>query len=120
MPTINPQITARHERAGITDEEDRGAAVLLRHGELAEHVLRGPVAAAVGELLEERLHHGRDDVAGRDGVDADAVVAPFGGEVAGELEHAGFAGVVGGADEALKEGRECVSLDCCCRGGMGR
>ena len=52
-------------------------------------------------MFEERFHHGGDDVAGRDGVDADAVVAPFRGEVAGELEDTGFAGVVGGADEAL-------------------
>lgn len=35
-------------------------------------------------------------------------MAPFGGEVAGELEHAGFAGVVCRTDEAL--GEESVGL----------
>lgn len=101
MPTIHAQIAARHEAARITDEEDRRSPVLLRVAEFAQHVLGGPVTPALGVLLEERFHHGGDDVARGNGVDADAVGAPFGGEVAGELQYGRFGGVVGGADEAL-------------------
>lgn len=101
VATINPQIRARHKAARLTNEEHSGAAVLLGLAELAQHILRGPVPFALGVLLEQRLDHGRHDVARRDGVHADAVLAPLGGEVAAELEHASFGGVVGGADEAL-------------------
>ena len=98
MTTIDPQITARHEAARIANAKHRSTPVLLGNTELAEHVLRGPVALALGVLFEQRLDHGGRDVAGRDGVDADAVGAPFGGQVAAELKHGGFGGVVGGAD----------------------
>ncbi|CAG8672910.1 9586_t:CDS:1, partial [Scutellospora calospora] len=98
VSTIDPQIRSRHEAARIANAEHRRTPVLLRNTKLAQHVLRGPVALALGVLLEQRLDHGGRDVAGRDGVDADAVGAPFGGQVAAELEHGGFGGVVGGAD----------------------
>ena len=101
MAPINPQITPGHKTTRIADQEHRGPAVLLRHAQFAQHILRRPVAPALGELLEQRLHHPRHDVARRDGVDADAVVTPFGGEVAAELDDAGFGGVVSGADKAL-------------------
>ena len=54
-------------------------------------------------FLEQSLDHGSCDVAGRNCVYADAVAAPFGSEVAAELEDGGFGGVVGWADEALVE-----------------
>lgn len=101
MATVNAQVAARHETAGIAEQEDGRAAVFFRAGQAAQHVLLGPLVAALGEVDEELLHHGRDDVAGRDGVDADVVLAPFGGEVAGELDDGCFAGVVGGTDQAL-------------------
>lgn len=104
MSAVDPQVAAGHKAAGVANAEDGRAAVLFGHGELAEHVLRGPVAAALGVLLEERLDHGRLDVAGRDGVDADAEGAPFGGQIAAELQDGGLRGVVGGADEALRRG----------------
>jgi hypothetical protein len=98
MPPINPQITTRHKAARITNTEHRSTPVLLRHTELAQHVLRRPVAPALGVFFKQSLDHGGRDVAGRDGVDADAVGAPFRGQVAAELQHCGFGGVVGGAD----------------------
>lgn len=98
MPTIDPQITPRHKAARVADAKHRRAPVLLGHTELAQHILRGPVAPALGVFLEESFDHGRRDVARGDGVDADAVRAPFRGQVAAELEHGGFGGVVGGAD----------------------
>jgi hypothetical protein len=61
----------------------------------------GPLVAALGELDEELLNHGSDDVAGGDGVDTDVVLTPLSGEVAGELDDGSFASVVGRADEAL-------------------
>lgn len=101
MPTIHPQVRARHETARVADQENTRAAILLGSAQPAQHVLRRPVCPALRVLLEQLLDHGRHDVAGRDGVDADAVGAPLGGEVARELDDAGLAGVVGRADEAL-------------------
>lgn len=101
MPPINPHITPCHKATRITEQKHRRTTVLARTGQTAEHVILGPGLATLGILDEELLHHGGDDVAGRNGVAADLVGAPFHGEVAGELEDAGFAGVVGGADEAL-------------------
>lgn len=98
MPPINPEVRPSHERARITDQENRSAAVLVRVAELAEHVLLGPLGAAFRVLLKELLDHGRHDVARAQRVDADAVLAPFRRQIARELDHAGFGGVVGGAD----------------------
>lgn len=101
MSTVNAQVTTSHEAASIAEQEDSRPAVLLRTGQTAQHVLLGPLVAALRELDEELLDHCGDDVAGGDGVDADVVLAPFGGEVAAELDDGGFAGVVCGTDEAL-------------------
>jgi hypothetical protein len=101
MPAIHAQVTSGHEAARITEQEDRSAAVLLRARQAAEHVLLGPLVTALRELDEQLLDHGGDDVAGRDGVDADVVLAPLGGEVAAQLDDGGLAGVVGGTNETL-------------------
>ena len=103
VSAVNLQITASHEAARIADAEHGRTPVLLGHTQLAQHVLRRPVAPALGVLLEQSLDHGSCDVAGRNCVYADAVAAPFGSEVAAELEDGGFGGVVGWADEALVE-----------------
>ena len=103
MSTINLQITSSHEAARIADAEDSRTSVLLGHTQLAQHVLRRPVTPALGVLLEQSLHHGSRDVAGRNGVYANSIAAPFGSEVAAKLEDGGFGGVVGWADEALVE-----------------
>lgn len=102
MSAVHAYVAPRHEAAGVAQQEDGGAAVLAGRGHAAQHVLLGPVGAAVGELLEQPLDHGRGDVAGRDGVDADVELAPLGGEVAGQLDDSGLACVVGGADQALR------------------
>lgn len=102
MSTVNAQVTTSHEAARITEQEDRRTAVLLRTGQAAQHVLLGPLVAALGEVDEELLDHGGDDVARGDGVDADVVLAPFGGEVAAELDDGCFGGVIGGADQTLQ------------------
>lgn len=101
MASVNAQVTASHKAARIAEQEDSRTAVLLRAGQTAQHVLLGPLVAALGEVHEELFDHRGDDVAGGDGVDADVVLAPLGGEVAAELDDGGFAGVVGGTDEAL-------------------
>lgn len=113
MTTVNAQITSSHEATGITEEEHSSAAVLLRARQTAQHVLLGPLVAALGKFDEELFHHGGDDVARGDGVDADVVLAPFGGEVATELDDGCFAGVVGGTDEALRgEVSKCSTTYC--------
>lgn len=60
-----------------------------------------PLFATLGILLEELLHHGRDDIAGRDGVDADVVLAPFRSQVATQLDNTSFRSVVCWANETL-------------------
>lgn len=101
VSTINLEITARHETARIADAEHSRTSVLLGHTQLAQHVLRRPIAPALRVLLEQSLYHSSCDVAGGNCVHADAVAAPFGGEVAAQLEDGSFGGVVGWADEAL-------------------
>ena len=81
MPTIHPQISPRHKTASITDQKHRGTTIFLRRAQAAQHVLFGPVGPALGILFEQFLDHGRDDVAGRDGVDANTVFPPFRREI---------------------------------------
>jgi hypothetical protein len=77
MPTIDLQVTASHKAARIANAEHGRTSVLFGRAELAQHVLRGPVAPALRVLFKQCFHHSRRDVAGRDGVDADAVGSPF-------------------------------------------
>lgn len=77
VSAIDSQISARHETAGVAEEEDGSAAVLVGRAEPAEHVLLGPLLSSLGVLDEEVLEHLGEDVAGGEGVDADAVDAPF-------------------------------------------
>ena len=95
MATVNPQIRSGHEAASLAKEENSSAPVFLRVAETAKHVGVGPVGPAFGERLEQAGGHGGDDVAGGDSVDADAVLAPFGSEVAGKLQDSRFGSVVG-------------------------
>lgn len=81
MATVHAQVTPSHEAARITEQEHRGATVLLRAGKAAQHVLLGPLVAALGELDEQLFNHLGDDVARGNGVDADVVLAPLGGQV---------------------------------------
>ena len=101
MSAVHPQVTPRHKAAGIAEEEDSSAAVFARLGKAAEHVVLGPLVTTLRELVEEHLDHSGHNVAGGDGVDADVVLAPFGGEVATELEDCCFAGIVCGTKQSL-------------------
>lgn len=94
MPAIDPKISARHEAARIAEQEDGGAAVVLGGAELAEHVLAGPLDLALREPVEQRPHHVRHDVARGDGVDADPVLAPLGGQVPAQLDDGCFRCVI--------------------------
>ena len=102
VATVHAQVASRHETTSVTEEEDSGTPVLLRGGQASEHVVLGPLLAALRVLDKELLNHGSDNIAGRDSVDPDIVLAPLGGEVAGELDNGSFAGVVSRADEALE------------------
>ena len=95
VATVNAQISTSHEAAGITDQKHTSATELVRQRQATEHVFLGPLLLAVGEVVEQVLQHLGHDVAGREGVDADAVSAPFGGEVASELDDGSFGGIVG-------------------------
>lgn len=104
VATVHAQVASRHETTSVTEEEDSGTPVLLRGGQASEHVVLGPLLAALRVLDKELLNHGSDNIAGRDSVDPDIVLAPLGGEVAGKLDNGSFAGVVSRTDEALERG----------------
>jgi hypothetical protein len=98
MPSIDLQIRPCHKAARITYQEHSRAPILGRLTQSPQHILRWPVRLALWVLDKQLLHHGCDNVSWRNGVDADIVHAPFGREVAAELDDTGFGGVVGGAD----------------------
>ena len=79
MATINAQVRTGHERTCWAQEEDGGASEIFRSTELSEHVLSGPIDSPFGESLEEFFDHRGDNVAGRYGINSDAVFAPFRG-----------------------------------------
>ncbi len=95
MATVDSQIRTRHEAARIAQEEHRRATVLVGVAETTEHVRIRPVLPPLRERVEEACRHGRDDVPRRDGVDADPVLAPFSGQVAGELDDSRLGRVIG-------------------------
>jgi hypothetical protein len=101
VTAVDADVTTSHEAAGLTEKEDSSSPVLVRLGEAAEHILLGPVVTTFGELDEQLLNHGSDNVTRGDGVDSNAILTPLSREVAGELEHSGFTGVVRGTEEAL-------------------
>jgi hypothetical protein len=94
-------ITTHHKATSITNQKHGRPSVLARFRQPPQHILRRPVRLPLRILLKQCLHHGRDNVPGRDGVDADVVLAPLGREVARELYDACFGCVVGGAYQTL-------------------
>lgn len=101
MTAINPHVRASHEARSVTAQKHGGALIVLSIAQPANHVLCRPISASLWELNEELLDHAGDDIARRDGVDADAVHAPFGRKVATQLQHAGLRGVIGCAEQVL-------------------
>src|SRR5687767_9120828 len=94
MATIDAQVSAGHEATRIAQQKDSRTAVLLGHAQPAKHIILCPRLATLGKDLEQRLGHGCDDIAGRNGVDTDAVGAPFHRQVLGELDDSCFGGIV--------------------------
>lgn len=101
MATIHAQVASSHETASIAKQKDSSATVLFRSGETTKHVLFGPLVAAFRVLDEQLLNHSGNNVTRGDGVDADVVGAPFGREVAGELEDSSLASIICGANKTL-------------------
>jgi hypothetical protein len=119
MAPVHSQIRPRQERTCIAHQEHGRTAVLLGPAQPTQHVLLRPVAPPLRVLLKELIHHVGEDVAGGQRVDADGLVGggrgggraaargrrqvtPFRGEVARQLEHSGFGGVVRGTDQPLE------------------
>lgn len=63
MPTINPQVTASHEAACVTDQEYGCTSIFLWLAQFTQHVLRWPVPSSLWKLLKECFHHSRDNIA---------------------------------------------------------
>lgn len=101
VATVHAQVAASHETAGITEQENSGTTVLLGTRQTAEHVLLGPLVAALREINEQLLNHSRDDVARRDSVDTNVVRAPLSCQVPAKLDDGSLASIVGGTNETL-------------------
>lgn len=82
MSTIHSQIAASHEATRITNQESRRTPIFLRPAQPPQHILRRPIRPPFREFFKQAFYHRRDDIAGRDRVNADPVLAPFRGEVA--------------------------------------
>ena len=102
MATVHDEVAAGHKRASIAKEKEGGAFELRGLCEAAHHVRGFPGLAQAGDLLEVLTHHGGQDVAGADAVDADAALAaaadgtPLHREVSRELDDGGLGRVVHG------------------------
>lgn len=94
MSTVNAKVAARHEAAGVAEEEDSGTAVLLGNAKSLKHVLLGPLLFSLGIVVKQVQQHLSQDVAGRESVDTDAVLAPFGSQASGELDYTSLGGIV--------------------------
>lgn len=101
MATIHAQVASSHEATSIAEQEDSSATVLFWSRETAKHVLFGPLVATFRELDEQLLNHSGNNVTRGDGVDADVVGAPFGSEVACELDDSSLASIICGANKTL-------------------
>lgn len=101
MTAIYPQIRPCHERAGIADQEHGCTTILLGGGQPSQHVLRRPGLLALRVLDEQLLHHLRYNISGRDGVDTNVVLTPFGRQVSSELDDTCLGRVVCGTDQPL-------------------
>lgn len=62
MAAINTEVASRHEATRVTEEEHSSTAVFPGQAEPAQHVLLGPGALPIGEILEEILKHSREDI----------------------------------------------------------
>ncbi|KAI6890292.1 hypothetical protein KC325_g258 [Hortaea werneckii] len=102
--TITTEVARPTHHKTTTPRMWPDVSILLYHAACPPSILRSePVMKLLASEMRKTPAPRRGGVpAGRDGVDADVVVAPFGGEVAAELQHGGFGGVVGGADETLR------------------
>lgn len=94
VTAVDAEIGASHEGACVAEEEDGGAAILVRHADAAKHVLSSPLGLALGVIVKEVLEHLGQDVAGGEGVDADAILAPFSSEIAPQLHYSSLGWVV--------------------------
>lgn len=101
MATVDAQIASCHETAGVTQEKDCGTPVFVRGRQTAEHVVFGPFFPALRELDEQIFDHFCDNVARRDGVDANAILTPLHGQIATKLDNSGLAGIVRRTNETL-------------------
>lgn len=106
MATVHAEVATSHETAGIAKQEHRGATILLRTGKTAEHIFLRPLLAALRELHKQFLYHRSDDIARRDGIDANIVSSPFSREISSKLENGGFASVVSGTNQTLQKTRQ--------------
>lgn len=92
VATVNEQVGASHEAGRVGAEVDANAVELV---DITQAVLGSEAAPDLllgvesGDTVESSVH-----VAGRDGVDTDVVLGPFGGNGLAELDDTGLGGVV--------------------------
>lgn len=101
VAAVDEEGATGHEAASVRQAEESRASEFLGQRQTTEHILGFPSGAGGGVLLEDFIDHGRDDVAGAERVDADAVTAPFHREGTGQLNDGGFGAVVDRGSHAL-------------------
>lgn len=94
MSAVNAEVAARHEAAGIAEEEEGGTAIFLRLAESLEHVLRGPLRLSLWILFKQIEEHLCCAVSRRERVDTNAMHTPFGGQASSHLHNASLGRVV--------------------------
>lgn len=87
MTTINQEIAAGHEGAGIAQRKQGRATELFRLRKATQHVLRFPEGFGLWRFLEDLLDHRGHNVSWTETVDADALTAPLHGEAASQLNY---------------------------------
>lgn len=94
MSTVNTEVTSRHEAAGVAEQEYGSTAIFLGDTESLKHVLLGPLLFSLGVVVEQIQQHLGQDVPGRESINADAILAPLGGQASGQLDNSGLGGVI--------------------------
>lgn len=94
MSAVNAEVATRHEAAGVAEEEEGGAAILLGLAESLEHVLRGPLRLSLWVLFKQVEEHLGRAISRRECVDTNAVHTPFSGQASSHLHDTSLGGVV--------------------------
>ncbi|KAG7833700.1 hypothetical protein KL943_003808 [Ogataea angusta] len=94
VAAVDSKVRARHEPRAVAEEEHGGRLEVFGRAQPVEHGAAHPGLVQLGFHVQQLLGHGSYDITGRDGVDADAILAPLLAQRPRELQHGGLGRVV--------------------------